>query len=983
MKTTGILIPPSQVKQLRQNIRRQAWAAAERDRIVALAETWRRLSDSDLRALMFGNTITRAWDIGYGGFCPACKGDIPYMEPFDALSHPWKIPCPHCHELFPKNDFYAFYRSGLDADGVFEPAQADRSLLFNSEHPDPEDPLHLFGVDDGEGYVEDEHRWRYIGHYLIRGQWRQWVLDGLCRLSEAYVLTGDPVYAHKADVLFNRVADLHPTFDFGKQGVIYQKPADRGYVSTWHHACIEVREMAVAFDLVFDGLGEVTRNKVNERILNDVLANRTKINSNPPDTDITIILIRLIQGWPENREEVVSLMDAVFREATAVDGLTGEKGIPGYACFGPRSIAFLLSRVMLMDGGLVRQLLRNFPRLHKLYRFHMDTWCLRQYYPMIGDYGWFGERITQYPAVPWGRIQGSGQQPLPAGLMPSLYSLFWQLYERTGDPAFVQVLYRANGDSVAGLPHDLYAEDQQSFQQSVQAVIDREGADVKVDSVNLEEWHLAILRAGRGADARAAWVSYDSWGRHGHANAMNLGLYAKGLDLLPDNGYPPLKFGHSSRFFNWYWSTAAHNTVVVDGRNQARFDGKTTLWEKGDGFQVMRFEPDMIPCSLIGPNHEQIGFFFTTPGRISRVRVLTRLDPDGEWTLQFEDSFDRVDLGTNWTILHGEWRIETGHLVGYGTVLCARKFPGVQRVEFEAVTDSPNPCDLSALLATDERGGDHGIFFGLGADYNQRSLIMYDRRPARDRAAVETKKVLIIPGHSHRVVCEHDGTWLRHWVDDVLIQSCVNDGMPHLAIAPNETSDRKRYARTVMLVDISDDDCYLVDLFDVTGGHDHAKFIQSNYSTLTTQGLELLPAEEYGYGTLMRNFQGDAKAVPGWTADWKIDGVQAGDACDRDVHLRYTDLTEGVAAYTCEGWIAKQGVEETWIPRLMVRRQSKGETLSSRFIAVLEPYVGTSRISHIRRTGLSSLEIDLQNGRRDYIEWTPEGRISLASQKPK
>jgi len=566
--------------------------------------------------------------------------------------------------------------------------------------------------------------------------------------------------------------------------------------------------------------------------------------------------------------------------------------------------------------------------------------------------------------------------------MPSLFSFFWQLYERTGDPAFVQVLYRANGDSIARLPHDLYADDQQSFQQSVQAVIDREGAELKVDSVNLEEWHLAILRAGRGFDARAAWVSYDSWGRHGHANAMNLGLYAKGLDLLPDNGYPPLKFGHSSPFFNWYWSTAAHNTVVVDGRNQARFDGKTTLWDKGEGFQVMRFEPDMMPCSLTGPGHEQVGFFLTTPGRIGRVRVLTRPDPDGEWILQFEDSFDREELGTNWNLLDGEWRIEKGHLVGCGTILCARKFPGVQRVEFEAATDSPNPCDLSALLATDERGASQGIYFGLGADYNQRSLIMFDRRPARDRAAVETTQVLIIPGHTHRVICEHDGSWLRHWVDDVLIQSCVNDGMPHLAIAPNESIDLKRYARTVMLVDISDEDCYLVDLFEVTGGHDHAKFIQSNYSTLTTQGIELRPAEEYGYGTLMRNFQGDARATPGWTADWKIDGHQAGETCERDIHLRYTDLTEGSEAYTCEGWIAKRGVEETRIPRLMVRRRSKGVTLSSLFIGVFEPYEGTSRISHIRRTGLSSVEIDLQNGRRDYIKWTTEGRITLTSRKP-
>ena len=44
-----------------------------------------------------------------------------------------------------------------------DPELADRSLLFNAEHPDPNDPLHTFAVDDGFGYddgngfVDDVH----------------------------------------------------------------------------------------------------------------------------------------------------------------------------------------------------------------------------------------------------------------------------------------------------------------------------------------------------------------------------------------------------------------------------------------------------------------------------------------------------------------------------------------------------------------------------------------------------------------------------------------------------------------------------------------------------------------------------------------------------------------------------------------------------------------------------------------------------------
>ncbi len=96
----------------------------------------------------------------------------------DALGQPWKMRCPHCRELFPKNDFLKFYRSGLNEQNVFDPKRADRFLLFNLEHPDPADPLHKFGVDDGEGYVEGGKRWRFIGAYLIYGQWKQAIVAG-------------------------------------------------------------------------------------------------------------------------------------------------------------------------------------------------------------------------------------------------------------------------------------------------------------------------------------------------------------------------------------------------------------------------------------------------------------------------------------------------------------------------------------------------------------------------------------------------------------------------------------------------------------------------------------------------------------------------------------------------------------------------------------------------------------------------------------
>ncbi len=70
---------------------------------------------------------------------------------------------------------------------------------------------------------------------------------------------------------------------------------------------------------------------------------------------------------------------------------------------------------------------------------------------------------------------------------------------------------------------------------------------------------------------------------------MTLGLFARGRDLLPDFGYPPVQHGGwSTPEVAWYLSPAAHNTVVVDGRSPAAGAGDCTLWADGVQIHLMR-----------------------------------------------------------------------------------------------------------------------------------------------------------------------------------------------------------------------------------------------------------------------------------------------------------------------------------------------------------------------------------------------------------
>jgi hypothetical protein len=432
MNKTSLFYPADLIKKAKKNIAEHSWANLIQDKMVQDAQFWMLFSDDELWALMFGNTIKRSWMVWSSGHCPTCASDVPmYNWEIDALKRPWKVRCPHCAEDFPKNDFLAYYQTGLDAHGVFDAGLADRAALFNAEQPDPNHPDHFFGVDDGEGFRTDGKTCRFVGTYLIYGQWKQLVHGGICKLADAYTVTGDPQYAHRAAVLLDRVADLYPTFDFKREGVLYEKNGDAGYVSTWHDACEEVRELVLAYDQIRNAIWEdegladflqakseqyhlgmakfrpadIIRN-IESGILYETLSNFDKIRSNYPRQEIALITCHTVLGWPENREQVMALIDEMVETSTAVDGVTGEKGLAGYASGVIQSLAQFLEMFCRVDPDFLDDMLKRHPNLRQTYRFHFDTLCLQQYYPRIGDTGGFAQKIDQYVGVRFSREPG-------------------------------------------------------------------------------------------------------------------------------------------------------------------------------------------------------------------------------------------------------------------------------------------------------------------------------------------------------------------------------------------------------------------------------------------------------------------------------------------------------------------------------------------------------------------------------------------------
>jgi hypothetical protein len=169
----------------------------------------------------------------------------------------------------------------------------------------------------------------------------------------------------------------------------------------------------------------------------------------------------------------------------------------------------------------------------------------------------------------------------------------------------------------------------------------------------------------------------------------------------------------------------------------------------------------------------------------------------------------------------------------------------------------------------------------------------------------------------------------------------------------------KQFERTAVLCDLSDRDFYVLDIFRVVGGTDHAKFLHSSYGQITTRGLTLAPASEYGHGAQMRNFRADQSPLPGWSVDWKIDDRNHYLAPDKDVRMRYIDLTPDAQGWTAEDWVmagSYNSSEEAWIPSVITRRQSAQSPLASTFVSIIEPYEKTSNLSGARRLPLETLD---------------------------
>jgi len=617
---TSILITPEQISNARRNAERFPWASALRDEAVAAAERWTGLEDEILWSLVTEQSIGRSTNASVLKGCPGCGDGINrYGGSFrvDVLAEPWKIKCPNCESVFPTNDFGAFYQSGKGADGCFDPERANRDLLFNVAHPDPEDPEHRFGVDDGTGWTDDSgESFKLVGVYCHHGVWNE--IRSACEgLKQAFLWTGEEIYAHKAGVLLARIADLYPEMDWSfwaKQGFynsdglsgrgrIYGRIWEPGLlicftrcydaVRTAWNQCKDMfrflteKQRALSLTpqdspdalcehfenhLIREGIqgivsGDVARNQPGDQVTMGVLA----VVLDAKDTDEWLDWIFReghLRGQIPNGGHIPQL----FAGEIDQDGV-GSEAAPSYSLGWLHKAQGMndLDQVIRCRTTYTRNSVRSFGRYKQMFLGHLRMICLGKFIPAIGDTGQTGS-------------------PNLCGLTIEQCLEGLQLF---GDPIFAQAAFLlANGDMgrIHGSP---FEENPEDIQTQVAELVDQHGVFRPVSDL-MTGYGLALLRDGEPGKERALWTYYGRNTGHGHADRLNLGLYAFGLDLLPDLGYPEHARVWPKRS-GWTNHTVSHNTVMVDKTPQTgSYTGKIRYsGQSGDAQVVSISSPDV------------------------------------------------------------------------------------------------------------------------------------------------------------------------------------------------------------------------------------------------------------------------------------------------------------------------------------------------------------------------------------------------------
>jgi len=555
LKTARTLHSDAEIALARANVEKYPAARAALEPSMVEARYWVEWTDEALRNVVTTAEVPRAVELCNAG-CPIHGRKI--YEGINGSSlpwivdpkHPFQVKCPIGGETYPSNDYAAYYRSGFK----------DKSSLTGPY------------VDDGWGWTApDGQKYWFVAHanhmvWQAGGLDSRCIINGIRSLSRAYLFTGDRRYAHKAAVLFRRVAEVYPNMNHEQQSRFGELMAAQGtrYTGKIVNLIWESYQVAPSLSEAYDNIWETIDGdtalqkfygQTGEQIRACIEANYFEeaidgyfndlMRGNYGTHQRALLLLAVVRQHGENQRYVDEVLhratghllrigfDYAFYNSVYRDGAPHES--PDYN--------FVWVRIFAETAPLLKKLgydITQLPRLKRMFDEPLDYVTVGHLSAPLGD---------------------SSNRYAPLIRPDSLtYQLGQQLYH---DPRYATFLagIGATGDKSFGTYEALF------FPALPAAAPNPDGRALPPQPSRIfSGYGSAILN--NPADTRSVDLFYGLHVAHYHHDRLHFDLFANGQDMMPDLGYPDGANEFNSSIFTWSKTSISHNTVTIDAHRQ-------------------------------------------------------------------------------------------------------------------------------------------------------------------------------------------------------------------------------------------------------------------------------------------------------------------------------------------------------------------------------------------------------------------------------
>ena len=610
-KSGATYYTPERIAAGRRNIEIYGWAQGQHERLLTndgsarSARTLAALSDETLWALQPSTRLPRSHvPSECFNMCPVHGEAIRAHDPYyawrlDPLNHPYKLQCPVGKEWYPSNDY-----AGGDMTG--------------GEFPD-----------DGNGILRDGKRYFILREYAHR-VYRDTVVPALDTLSQAYVLSGDPRYAHKCAVLLTRLASEYPNYGWDQAEPELEDRSDRTLFGPWNQRdpehpwaggglisytmweCSYLITIGRAYDALFDAIGAdpellafargkglrvATADELRKYIETYLLRAGAKalltgrIGANEGGSQRTAAELALLyDNFTGSRPNSIDLLDFAFFGRAGACNLVGCGIYPDGG--GHESPFYNASKFGLIDVARRMDELRRLhpgclpverypdifadPRARAMFDYYVDITVCDGYMPLFGD-TWPGEDRRNRPPV----VLGAGSNMLYAA-------------ERYDDARFAAACLDGRGGIISGPLWEIIPEER------IRRMAASIGNSLARESRLIDPYGVGILESGDFERRRAVVLNYANMIGHRQQDALSIELYARRAYTVQEPGYP------RSWDYRWQWDahSMSHNTVTVDETQPPMFSYNRPT--AGNGIKVVCIrapgtgeanEPPAIGCN--------------------------------------------------------------------------------------------------------------------------------------------------------------------------------------------------------------------------------------------------------------------------------------------------------------------------------------------------------------------------------------------------